>query len=185
MKTVYVTIDLQNDYFPGGRFPLFRAGRALKQALSVLKQARREGASILHIRHQGQDPAARFLREGTPGAELHPQLCVDALDQVIDKHFPDAFLGTPLQERLEHLAPDRVVWMGMMSWMCVDTTVRSAKAKGFQNIVISDATASSALMLGLPIFPWTVQRSFLAALSYHHAQVLTAADFLKAAGKVD
>ncbi len=181
MKTVYLTIDIQRDYFPSGKFPLFRAQTALNNTLKILKWAREQNAPIYHIRHQGNDQA-RFLRAGTPGVELHPRLQTIQFPQesLIDKKFPDAFLGTNLEDLLQEQKPECVVWMGMMTWMCVDTTVRSAKAKGFNNILIGDACASGWMLRTLPVFPWSSQRSFLAALSYHHAQVLTARQYLKA-----
>jgi len=177
--TAIVTIDIQMDYFRGGKFPLFRAKLAAENAALVLAEGRKRGLPILHVRHEGLDPNGRFLVRGTPGTELHPALRVpaDGSEAVVVKHRPDSFLGTDLEERLRAAGADRVVWMGMMSWMCVDTTVRAAKAKDFENLLVEDACAAGWLLhRGLPVFPWSSHRAFMAALGSHHARLVRAKD---------
>jgi nicotinamidase-related amidase len=177
--TAIVTIDIQLDYFPGGRFPLFRAGAAARNAALVLAEGRTRGLPIFHVRHEGLDPKGRFLVAGTPGTGLHPALAVpeDGSEPIIVKHRPDSFLGTDLEERLRAIGAGRVVWMGMKSWMCVDTTDRAAKAKGFYNILVEDACAAGWLLhRGLPVFPWSSHRAFMAALGAHHAELARAKD---------
>jgi len=177
--TAIVTIDMQMDYFPGGRFPLWRAKAAANKAALVLAAGRARGLPILHVRHEGQDPKGRFLVAGTPGTELHSALAVppDGSEAVIVKHLPDSFLGTDLEERLRAIGATRIIWMGMMSWMCVDTTVRAAKAKGFDNLLVEDACAAGWLLHGgLPVFPWSSHRAFMAALGSHHAKLAKAKD---------
>jgi nicotinamidase-related amidase len=178
-KTAIVTIDIQMDYFPGGKFPLFRAKAALRKAALVLAEGRRRSLPIFHVRHEGLDPNGRFLVQFTPGTELHPGLGVpaDGSESVVVKHMPDSFLGTDLEERLRAAGADRVVWMGMMSWMCVDTTVRAARAKGFDGILVEDACAAGWLLHGgLPVFPWSSHRAFMAALGSSFAKLVRAKD---------
>ncbi|MDP3179976.1 MAG: isochorismatase family protein [Spirochaetaceae bacterium] len=173
--TAIVTIDIQMDYFLGGKFPLFRAKAAAKRAALVLAAGRKRGLHIFHVRHEGLDPKGSFLVAGTPGTALHPALDVpvDGREAIIVKHRPDSFLDTDLEERLRAVGANRVVWMGMMSWMCVDTTVRAAKAKGFDNVLVEDACAAGWLLHhGLPVFPWSSHRAFMAALGVHHAKVV-------------
>jgi nicotinamidase-related amidase len=67
--------------------------------------------------------------------------------------------------------------MGMISWMCVDTTVRAAKALGFENYLVEDACAAGWLKHnGLAVFPWTSHRAFMAALGSHHAKLVRTGD---------
>ncbi|MFA6505539.1 MAG: isochorismatase family protein [Treponemataceae bacterium] len=175
-----VTIDYQMDYFPGGRFPLWRAAAAIKKAAAALACARRRGIPIYHVRHESTDPKARFLAADTPGTALHPALSLpsDGSEPVILKHRPDSFLETDLEERLTSAGIKRVVWMGMISWMCVDTTVRAAKAKGYENYLVEDACAAGWLLHNrLPVFPWSSHRAFMAALGAHHAVLIKAKSF--------
>ena len=160
--TAIVTIDIQMDYFLGGKF-----------------LAAERGLPIFHIRHEGLDPNGRFLVRGTPGTALHPALGIpgDGSEPVIVKHKPDSFLGTDLEERLHAAGVTRVAWMGMMSWMCVDTTVRAAKARGFDNLLVEDACAAGWLAhRGLPVFPWSAHRAFMAALGSGFAKLVRAKD---------
>ncbi len=175
-RIAVVTIDIQMDYFPGGAFPLWRAKRALRKARLVLDAARSAGAPIFHVKHEGA-AGGRFLLRGTAGAELHPGLGIpaDGSEPIIVKDKPDSFLGTALDAALKASGASRVVWMGSMSWMCVDTTVRAAKALGWDNVLVEDACASGWMLKGgLPVFPWASHRAFMAAMSFHHARVIRA-----------
>ena len=187
-STAFVTIDIQLDYFPGGRFPLWRPSKALQAARRVLDLARAQGKSVFHIRHESPSPASTFLLPNTEGVKLHPGLGIpeDGSEVVILKHQPDSFYETDLEARLREKGVERVVWMGMMTWMCVDTTVRSAFAHGFRNILVEDACASGWMTRGsLPIFPWTSHRAFVAALGFKFAEVIDSRQLLAAASASD
>ena len=178
-KMAIVTIDIQLDYFPGGRFPLFKARSALRNSTRVLAAGRSLGLPIYHVKHEGLNPKGSFLVAGSPGVELHPDLGIPTGggEKVIVKHEPDSFQGTELEEALRSAGVERVVWMGMMSWMCVDTTVRSAFARGFEGILVEDACAAGPLRHGLlPVFPWTSHRAFMAALGARFARLVRARD---------
>ena len=184
--TAVVTIDIQKDYFPGGRFPLWRARHALKQTRLLLSWARQRGLPIIHIQHFTLRPGARFLQDGTPGTALHPGLEIRAGELVIAKHFPNSFRETNLEQSLRDRGITTVIWAGMISWMCVDTTVRAAFDLGFINILIHDATASGPLLRnvgGLPgiLWPWRLQSAFMAALGAFHARVIGLRDLLRLA----
>ncbi len=179
MHTIVVTLDIQRDYFPGGAFPLWRAGSALRAARRILDAARAASIPIIHIKHEGLEPAASFLRAGSRWTEPHPGLGIppDGSEMIIVKHEPDAFLGTELEEALRAREACWIVWMGMMTWMCVDTTLRAAAARGWQGILVEDACASGWLIKdGLPIFPWTSQRAFLAAIGSRFARLSRASE---------
>jgi nicotinamidase-related amidase len=173
-NTALAVIDVQLDYFPGGAFPLWRARRALHAVTRCLSWARRSGVPVYFIRHEGDPCHAKFLRRGSPGCALHPGLCVRPEEAVITKHYPDGFQETDLEERLKADGVTRVAWTGMITWMCVDATVRSARAMGFDNLLVTDATASGWLLDGLgPITPWSSQRRFTAALGAYFATLVT------------
>ena len=180
-KTAIVTIDIQKDYFVGGAFPLWRSGRALRQTKKLLDVGRARGLPIFHVHHENVRPDALFFRPGTAGLALHEGLGIREGEILIHKHFPNSFRGTELEATLRALGVERVIWAGMMTWMCVDTTVRAAKDLGFDNVLIADATASGIMLAtggrGL-VMPWTTQRTFLAALSFVHARVINLRTFL-------
>lgn len=174
-----VTIDIQMDYFPHGRFPLYRSRSALNRTREILALARKAGIPVIHIRHCGTDPAGRFLVGETKGTRLHPGLENEKYpeERVIVKHSPNSFMGTDLEECLKKLGVTQPVFAGMITWMCVDTTVRAARDLGFKPVLVHDACASGWLLWkGLPVFPWLSHRAFMASLSHYHAKVVSARD---------
>ena len=144
-KTALVVIDVQNDYFPGGKFVLFRANAALRKTLILRDWARRLGLPIVWVRHTSCHAGSFFLLPDTKGQELHPALEPRPGELLVDKDDPNSFVGTNLEALLRQRGIDTVVWAGMISWMCVETTVRSAKDRGFRNLVVRDAVASGWL----------------------------------------
>jgi nicotinamidase-related amidase len=179
-KTALVVIDVQNDYFPGGRFVLFRAKAALRKTLVLRDWARRLGLPIVWVRHTSRRPGSFFLLPDTRGAELHPALEPGSGETIVDKEDPNSFVGTELDSLLKAKGIDTVVWAGMISWMCVETTVRSAKDRGYRNLVTHDATASGWLTgpYGL-VTPWSAQRAFLSAMGFVHATVLSVRNLVR------
>jgi nicotinamidase-related amidase len=171
-STALVVIDVQNDYFPGGRFVLFRAKAALRQTLILRDWARRTSIPIFWIRHISRKAGSFFLLPGSQGAELHPALGPLASELVVEKDDPNSFVGTGLEAQLRGRGIDTVVWAGMIGWMCVDTTVRSAKDRGFCNLLAYDAVASGWLKgpYGL-VTPWSAHRAFLSALGFYHSRL--------------
>ncbi len=178
--TAVVVIDVQKDYFLGGRFPLWKSTKALKAVIKVVNEARKDNLPVIWIRHEGLSPKSTFLSAGTDGCSLHPSLPVFSGDAVIVKHEPDSFQDTALDALLKEKGIETVIWMGMMTWMCVDTTVRAAFKMGYRNILVTDATASGWLKdsKGL-IFPWHTQRSFIASLGAKFAAACVSRDWRK------
>ena len=141
-KTALLLIDIQMDYFEGGAFPLDPTQRetALRSAASLLECARANGAPAIHVRHQGENPA--FLRQGTPGAEIHPSVRPTATEIVVDKRYPNSFKDTGLEEILRARGIERLVVGGMIAWMCIQSTVRAAAELGFEVHLVPDMVAS-------------------------------------------
>jgi nicotinamidase-related amidase len=67
-------VDLQNDYFPGGRMELTGVNEAAAQARRLLEAFRARQWPTWHIRHVSIRPGAAFFLPGTPGVELHPSI---------------------------------------------------------------------------------------------------------------
>lgn len=146
MTRTLLIIDIQNDYFPGGAFPLVAPEAAAARAAEVLGSFRRSGGSIVHIRHIWDAPDASFMRPGTPGVEIHPMVA------------------------------------GMMSSMCVDSTVRAAADLGFRVSVVHDACAAPDLEFGgVEVGGLTVHAAFMAALSDSFATLVSADEAAAAA----
>lgn len=181
MTRLLLLIDIQRDYFPGGRHALFEPDAAADAAARLLAAFRAAGERVVHVQHVEHDPDAPFLAAGTPGVEFDPRVAPDGGEHVIVKHHPNAFLGTGLEALLRAAAPDEVVVAGMMSSMCVDATVRAASDLGFSLAVAHDACAAPDLELAGEVVPGAqVHAAFMAALDGTYARV-TEADALAAA----
>ena len=179
MARVLLIIDIQNDYFPGGAYPLVEPERAATAARAVLDAFRDAGDPVVHLRHVWDAPDALFMRPGTPGVEIHPLVAPAAGEPVVDKTEPNGFLGTGLAERLLALDGKDLHVVGMMSSMCVDATVRAAADQGFTVTVVHDACAAPDLEFDGTTVPGSmVHAAFMAALADGYARVLSSQELL-------
>lgn len=181
-KTALIIIDLQNDYFADGKFPLVGIDEATQTAAHILSVARTAGDLVIHIRHEsapGED--APFFLAGTQGAEIHDQVKPLADEIVVTKQQINAFLGTSLQDVLKQNAISNVTIIGAMSHMCVDAAVRAASDFGFATTVVHDAVATRDMEFGETTVPAkAVHAAFMAALAFGYANVVSSEDYLKA-----
>lgn len=183
MTTALLLIDIQNDYFPGGRMELVGSDAASAKARLLLEHFRAAKMPVVHVRHEAVDPGATFFLPGTAGAEIRAAVKPLPGETVITKHFPNAFLKTPLAERLRALGVKRLVVAGMMTHMCVDASVRAAADQDFECLLASDACATRDLKwAGKTVPAAAVQGAFLAALGGTYAEVKTAGEILAALG---
>ncbi|MBG6213862.1 MAG: isochorismatase family protein [Cryobacterium sp.] len=141
-------IDIQQDYFVGGAYPLVGAEAAAHVAQAVLADARSKGDWVGHVQHVAQPSADGFLVEGTPGAEIHSLVAPRTSEIVITKTRPNSYVGTKLQAVLDENDIDDLVVVGMMTSMCVDATVRAVLDSGRSATVIENGCAAPDLEFG-------------------------------------
>lgn len=173
MKQSLIMVDIQNDYFPGGKMELAGMEAAARNAQRALEMFRTKNMPIFHIQHLSNRPGATFFLPETHGAEIHESLAPQSGEPVIQKHFPNCFMATSLQDQLSGLGVEEIIFCGAMSHMCIDTTVRAAFDLGFHCLVVSDACATRNLEFGgITIEASQVHAAFMAALSAPFAQVI-------------
>src|SRR5512138_292175 len=174
MKTALLIIDIQKDYFPGGKYPLVNPLEAAKNAYMILQCFREHGGHHVHIQHISKELDATFFISGERGTDIHDSVAHFEGEPIVYKHEPNAFLNTNLLELLKSWGIERVVICGMMTHMCVDATARAASDLGFQVIVAEDACATRDLTYGDTTIPADhVHKAFLAALK-SYGKVMTA-----------
>jgi nicotinamidase-related amidase len=179
MKEALLLIDIQNDYFPGGKMELVGMEEATKKAVELLKTFRTASKPVFFIRHLSTRSDAVFFIPGTQGADIHSSVSPLSNETVIDKHLPNSFFQTDLLSVLKESEVTDLVICGAMSHMCIDTTVRAAKERGFKCILITDACATRNLKFGDEILPaHTVHATFMAALDGMFANVVTVNEYL-------
>jgi nicotinamidase-related amidase len=180
MKTALLIIDIQNDYFPGGKMELAGSIAAASGAARMLAAFRKQSWSVFHVQHIAAQPNPTFFLPGTPGADIHASVAPLPGEPVITKHYPSSFRDTDLLEQLRSAGVDTLLICGMMSHMCVDTTVRAAFDLGFSCIVTYDACATRELMFnGITVPADHVHASYMAALGAVFAQVMAVDEILE------
>ncbi|UOQ90389.1 cysteine hydrolase [Agromyces endophyticus] len=191
MTHALLIIDIQQDYFAGGRHPLVGPDEAAAAAARLLAAWRERGEPVVHVQHVWDSPDAEFFQPGTPGIEIHPLVAPQADEPVVTKEHPNSFLSTDLAERLDAIAggasgepvepaaPVELVVAGMMSSMCVDATVRAAADLGHTVTVAHDACAAPDLEFdGLVVPAAQVHAAFMAALGDGYATVSSADEII-------
>lgn len=179
MNSALVLVDIQQDYFPGGRMEVVGAIEATRAAKTLLEFFRSRKLPIVHIQHISTRPGATFFLPGTEGLNFHESVLPLPDEAVIKKHFPNSFRDTDLQEYLLSNGIKELVICGMMSHMCIDATVRAAFDKGYQCMVAHDACAARNLAFhGSDIPASHVHGAYMTALNAVYAKVLSAEDII-------
>ncbi|MFM6966070.1 MAG: cysteine hydrolase family protein, partial [Rhodoluna sp.] len=139
MTKALLLIDIQNDYFSGGKMELVGAVAAAENAARVQRRFRGLGLPVIHVQHIATSPSATFFLPETYGAEIHDLVAPVGNEVKITKHFPNSFRETKLQQTLDELGVTELTVVGMMTHMCIDTTVRAASEAGFTVTLVGDA----------------------------------------------
>ena len=167
-------IDIQNDYFQGGKFELYQSEQAANQAKTMLQLFREHDLSVFHIQHINQSPNAAFFVPNTEGVNIYKSVCPQNGEIVIEKHTPDSFYQTTLKSELDKKSISHLVVCGMMTHMCVDTTVRAAVNLGYKITLIEDACATKELEWNNVMVPALIfQATFMASLNNKFAKILS------------
>lgn len=170
-RTALVIIDMQRDFIePGGFGESLGNNVALLEAIvpacqAVLGAWRSAGGLVVHTReaHQpdlsdcppakrerGQPalrigdvgPMGRILVAGEPGNQIIPALAPAAGEIVIDKPGKGAFYATGLHETLQARGITHLVFMGVTTEVCVQTSMREANDRGYDCLLLEDCTES-------------------------------------------
>lgn len=172
-KTALVLVDIQNDYFTGGLWPVDEMDRVATAAAEVLTDARRNGQTVIHIYHEATSDSAPFLRPGSKGAEIHPSVAPLADEAVILKHRPNSFHGTDLHDRLRAAEITSITLVGAMTQMCIDATARAARDLGYDVTLVANACGAKAQSFcEVSLSAEQVQAAFLGPLAMSYAKVV-------------
>jgi nicotinamidase-related amidase len=149
-KQALIVIDLQNDYFPEGNFPLWNALDTLSNTESAIARARAKGIPVGLVPHIADKAKgiAPFFNEATPGVEIHSRVLAAAQDApVVVKSFADAFHRTALEETLTQLGADELLICGMMTQNCVTHTAISKAAEKYSVKIVADCCTTVTEMI--------------------------------------
>jgi len=182
MKQGLILIDIQNDYFTGGKMELVGMDRAANNAKKLLDKFRKAKLPIFHVQHISNRAGALFLLPDTEGVKLHESVAPLSNEIAVQKNFPNSFRDTSLLNHLNDANIEEVVICGAMSHMCVDATTRAAFDLGYHCVVIEDACATRDLQhKDKVVGAENVHAAFMAALAVLYGKVVSLNDFKLAA----
>lgn len=139
MKKALLVIDVQNDYFPGGKLPLWNVEATLANLERAVQMARRGGIPVILIQQLTDPRVAPLFNPGTEGAEIHPRIRSAAPDApVVVKGYADSFHETRLDSVLSGLGVTTLLVCGMMTQNCVTRTAISRSAEKYGVTMLSD-----------------------------------------------
>lgn len=143
-QTAVIVIDIQNEYFAGGKMPIPDGMKALQNSKRLVEFAHKHGMLVFFVRHEGAADGPLFAK-GSRFAEFHKDLQPGKNDRVITKATPSSFVGTDLKQQLDSLGIKQLIVTGLMTHMCVSSTARDAVPLGYSVIIPEDATATRDL----------------------------------------
>ncbi|HZA91448.1 MAG TPA: isochorismatase family cysteine hydrolase [Gemmatimonadales bacterium] len=170
-RTALIMIDMQRDFLEPGGFGaslgnnVARLQAIVPAASALLECCRAAGMLIIHTRechapdlsdcppakrNRGAPslrigdpgPMGRILVRGEPGAEIISELAPLDSEIVIDKPGKGAFYATSLDEDLAMRGITHLLITGVTTEVCVQTTMREANDRGFDCLLVEDATES-------------------------------------------
>ena len=169
--TALVIIDMQRDFVePGGFGDTLGNDVSLLTAIvpacqTMLAAWRQTGGLVVHTReahhadlsncppakrNRGNPtlrigdvgPMGRILVAGEPGNQIIAELAPIAGELVIDKPGKGAFYDTGLQEMLRERGITHLLFMGVTTEVCVQTSMREANDRGYDCVLLTDCTES-------------------------------------------
>ena len=169
MNRALLVVDMQNGFcHPEGSFNRIDMGlegavEAVRNAAIAVAQARPAGIPVVFTRHlyrPGRADEGRALKQNSPAlagvdgleagtwdAEVMAELGCGPSDLVVDKVRFDAFQWTSLEPLLRGLGVDELVVCGVVTNICVETTIRSAFMRDFPVIMLADCCAAQTRRL--------------------------------------
>ena len=141
LAAIVPTVRRLIDGFRTHRLPIIHTREGHKRDLSDCPPAKRNrGQPRLRIGDQG--PMGRILIAGEAGTAILPELAPRDGEIVIEKPGKGAFYATHLQDHLTRLGIRQLVFAGVTTEVCVQTTMREANDRGFECLLAEDATES-------------------------------------------
>jgi nicotinamidase/pyrazinamidase len=150
MANAVLVVDMLRGFLEEG-YPLYigeESRRIIPNIQRLLERELAQDPKLFFIcdRHTQDDPEFRMFPphciEGTAEAEVIPELA-SYPGEVIPKKRYSGFFGTPLDEKLKELKPEKLIVCGVLTNICVLHTVADARNRDYEVEVPIDCVASS------------------------------------------
>ncbi|WP_433937672.1 isochorismatase family cysteine hydrolase [Sorangium sp. So ce119] len=141
LQRIVPTVRRLLDAFRERGLPVLHTKEGHRPDLSDCPPAKRyRGAPGMRIGDAG--PMGRILVLGEPGNDFVPELAPAPGEIVVPKPGKGAFYRTGLDARLASLGISQLLIAGVTTEVCVQTTMREANDRGYECLLIEDATES-------------------------------------------
>ena len=151
-KQALIVIDIQNDYFSEGKFPLHQPEKVMQNNIKGIAAAQEKGVPVIHIQHlvSAEMGEGLFFYENSEGAKIHKDIMAAAPSApVITKRHADCFEKTNLEQVLQELGVEEIVLTGMLTHNCVSHTALSPAAAKYNPKVIESCSCTVAPIMHL------------------------------------
>ena len=129
-----LVVDMQEGLLRGA--PKHDLAGVVDRINRLADRVRQRRGSVVFVQHAG--PVGDDFEPLTPGWHFLSALKTEPGDRIVGKTLNDPFFKTSLQADLTALRAERVLVTGWATDLCVDATVRSAAALGFNVVAVAD-----------------------------------------------
>jgi nicotinamidase-related amidase len=182
-RLALLDVDMQNLFVEGSPIAAPDGLAVVERVNRLAAVCRSLGIPVIHTLHVTRPDGSNvgvlgeiippvkhgLIASGSPPAQLHAKVAVDARDILLEKPRYGAFHGTDLELILRARGIDSVIVTGIATNVCAEMTAREACVRDFRVFFMSDGTATSD-MGGIPHAE--LQRATCAVLAFGFAQVL-------------
>jgi nicotinamidase-related amidase len=141
ITAIVPTVRKLIDGFRAAKLPVIHTMECHRPDLSDCPPSKRSrGNPSLRIGDVG--PMGRVLIAGEPGTAIIAELAPLPNEIVIEKPGKGAFYATHLDAELKRLGISQLVFAGVTTEVCVQTTMREANDRGYECLLAEDATES-------------------------------------------
>jgi nicotinamidase/pyrazinamidase len=149
LANAVLVIDMLRGFLEEG-YPLYcgeGARRIIPNVRRLLEQERDRGSHLIFLadNHDPDDQEFQMFPphcvRGTAEAEVIPELA-ELATETMPKTRYSGFYGTPLEERLLELSPQKIIVCGVCTDICVMHTVADARNRDYPVEVPADCVAS-------------------------------------------
>lgn len=163
-RSVLMVVDMQNDFCAAGgyieqamRKDVSAAGEILPRISQLVARARAAGVPVVWLRADyshdripdsmavklaARGIEAECCKPGTWGFDWYGDLKPQDGEPIVTKHSYSGFVGTDMQEVLQRLNRPTVVFTGVQTQVCVESTLRDAHAHGWMCVAVQDGVGS-------------------------------------------
>ena len=190
-STALLVIDVQNDFCAKGGYydktgaDVSGAEPSIDRLVSFIDRARAAGVRVIFVRcdydpvyvsetqnsrrkRQGWD--IPYCRPGTWGAEFF-KVAPKPGELIVTKHRYDAFYGTDLEVILRTNKITSLLFTGVATNVCVESSLRSAYMRDFESTLVADCCAGRTVQM---------HEATLENVRMHFGVVATAAEVVDA-----